>query len=70
MNAVIAAVKALKIDEKDIQTTNYNLAPQYNYTAEIRTNFSRIYIRAGCSGKNKGFYKDWRCFITGDNKRR
>ena len=31
MNAVIEAVKALKIDEKDIQTTNYNLSPIYDY---------------------------------------
>jgi len=29
MNAVIAAVKALGVDEKDIQTTNYNLTPNY-----------------------------------------
>src|ERR1035437_7845321 len=29
MNAVIAVVKALKIDEKDIQSTNYNLTPVY-----------------------------------------
>lgn len=32
MNAVIDAIKALKIDEKDIQTTNYSLLPNYNYT--------------------------------------
>ena len=33
MNSVIASVKNLKIDEKDIQTTNYNLTPVYqNYT--------------------------------------
>jgi uncharacterized protein YggE len=33
MNAVIDALKALKIDEKDIQTTNYNLTPVYeNYS--------------------------------------
>lgn len=32
MNAVITAIKNLKIDEKDIQTTNYNLTPLYNYT--------------------------------------
>jgi hypothetical protein len=31
MNAVIAAVKALNIDEKDIQTTNYSLTPVYEY---------------------------------------
>jgi uncharacterized protein len=29
MNAVISAIKDLKIDEKDIQTTNYNLSPVY-----------------------------------------
>ena len=32
MNAVIEAVKKLGVGEKDIQTTNYNLYPQYNYT--------------------------------------
>ena len=32
MNAVIAAVKALKVDDKDIQTTNYNLTPNYENT--------------------------------------
>ena len=32
MNAVIEAVKKLGVEEKDIQTTNYNLYPQYNYT--------------------------------------
>ena len=32
MNAIIEAVKKLNIDEKDIQTTNYNLSPNYNYT--------------------------------------
>lgn len=32
MNSIILAIKNLKIAEKDIQTTNYNLSPQYNYT--------------------------------------
>lgn len=32
MNAIISAVKNLKVDEKDIQTVNYSLTPQYNYT--------------------------------------
>ena len=31
MNAVIDAVKALKVEEKDIQTTNYSLTPVYDY---------------------------------------
>lgn len=32
MNAIIKAVKGLGVDEKDIQTTEYNLSPVYNYT--------------------------------------
>lgn len=32
MNAVIQAVKDQGVEEKDIQTTNYSLAPLYNYT--------------------------------------
>jgi uncharacterized protein YggE len=32
MNAVIQTLKDLKIDEKDIQTTNYNLTPVYSNT--------------------------------------
>ena len=36
MNAVIEAVKALNIDEKDIQTTNYSLTPVYeNYSIPV-----------------------------------
>ena len=32
MNAVIAAIKKLGIDDKDIQTTNYSLSPVYSNT--------------------------------------
>jgi hypothetical protein len=32
MNAIIKAVKLLNIEDKDIQTTAYNLYPIYNYT--------------------------------------
>jgi len=32
MNAVVQAVKDAGVEEKDIQTTNYNLAPLYNWT--------------------------------------
>jgi hypothetical protein len=36
MNAVIEAIKNLKIDEKDIQTTNYSLTPVYeNYSTPV-----------------------------------
>lgn len=34
MNAIIAAMKKLNIADKDIQTTEYDLSPQYNYTQE------------------------------------
>lgn len=32
MNAIITAVKALGIEDKDIKTSDYNLNPVYNYT--------------------------------------
>lgn len=36
MNDVISAVKNLGVDDKDIQTTAYNLSPQYDYTEKGR----------------------------------
>lgn len=32
MNAITAAIKVLGVADADIQTTNYNLSPKYNYT--------------------------------------
>lgn len=34
MNNLITKLKALGVEEKDIQTTNYNIYPQYNYTED------------------------------------
>lgn len=34
MNAVIAAVKGLGVDEKDLKTTNFNINPLYQYEKE------------------------------------
>ncbi|MBU2539585.1 SIMPL domain-containing protein [Patescibacteria group bacterium] len=34
MNGLIGDIKGLGIDEKDIKTTQYNLAPQYNWTED------------------------------------
>jgi uncharacterized protein YggE len=34
MDKVIKAIKALSIDEKDIQTVNYSIYPVYNYVKE------------------------------------
>ncbi len=36
MNAVIADIKALGIEDKDIKTTYYNLSPLYDYTEKGR----------------------------------
>jgi len=35
MNAVIVKVKEAGVDEKDIQTSAYNLNPEYDYTANV-----------------------------------
>jgi uncharacterized protein YggE len=32
MNAIVAALKDLKIDEKDIQTSQYTISPKYDYS--------------------------------------
>ncbi len=43
MNAVIEAVKNLGVDEKDIQTTNYNLTPVYeNYAVPLPMTYPSI----------------------------
>lgn len=34
MNKIIADVKALGVDEKDIQTTQYSIVPDYNWTED------------------------------------
>lgn len=34
MNDIIAALKKLGIDEKDIKTSDYNLSPSYNWTTD------------------------------------
>lgn len=40
MNAIIAAVKKLDIDEKDITSTQYNLYPQYFYPEDKKRKLS------------------------------
>jgi len=35
MNAVVVKVKELGIDEKDIQTSAYNLTPEYDYSVNV-----------------------------------
>jgi uncharacterized protein len=37
INAIIAAMKEGGVEEKDIKTTNYNLAPKYKYEASVCT---------------------------------
>lgn len=51
MNAVIEAVKALGVEAKDIQTTNYNLSPVYeSYSIAV----PMIYPEIGGVGKRTG----------------
>lgn len=52
MNAVIAAVKAAGVDEKDIRTTSYNLSPTYTYPDSTRG------IYYGGSGVISGYQVD------------
>lgn len=37
MNAIGAAVKALGVDAKDLQTTNFNISPRYDYVRQVVT---------------------------------
>ncbi len=57
MNAVIDAVKALKIDEKDIQTTNYSLTPLYNYTSKLGRIFQGYTLEQDIQVKIRDFTK-------------
>jgi len=57
MNAVIEAVKALKIEEKDIQTTNYSLLPNYNYTQYSGRIFEGYILEQSIQVKIRDFTK-------------
>ena len=57
MNAVIDAVKNLKIDEKDIQTTNYNLTPNYNWTEKQGRVFQGYTLEQDVQVKIRDFAK-------------
>ncbi len=57
MNAVLDAVKGLEIDEKDIQTTNYNLTPLYNYTQDSGRVFQGYTLSQNIQVKIRDFTK-------------
>ena len=57
MNAVIGAIKNLGIDEKDIQTTNYNLSPLYNYTQKLGNVFQGYTLEQDVQVKIRDFTK-------------
>ena len=57
MNAVIAAVKTLGVEEKDIQTTNYNLYPSYNYTEAAGRTFEGYELDQSLEVKVRDFTK-------------
>ena len=37
MNAITAAVKALGVEDKDLQTTNFDISPRYDYVKTVTT---------------------------------
>jgi len=57
INAIIQAIKDLGIDEKDIQTTNYNLSPLYNWTEVNGRVFEGYVLNQNISVKIKDFTK-------------
>jgi len=57
MNAIIDAVKKLGIDEKDIQTTNYNLTPNYNWTEKQGNIFQGYTLEQDIQVKIRDFTK-------------
>ena len=57
MNTVIEAVKNLKIDEKDIQTTNYSLTPLYNWTEKTGNVFQGYTLDQNIQVKIRDFTK-------------
>lgn len=57
MNAIIEAIKALKIDEKDIQTISYNLSLNYNYTQNAGRIFEGYILSQEVQVKIRDFTK-------------
>jgi hypothetical protein len=57
INAVIKAVKDLGIEEKDIQTTRYNLYPLYNFTEDKGRVFEGYTLEQNISIKVRDFSK-------------
>lgn len=57
MNKIINDIKALGINEKDIQTTNYSLTPKYNWTRDAGNIFIGYTINQQIEVKIKDFSK-------------
>lgn len=68
MNAVIDAVKALKVADKDIQTTNYNLSPKYNYTEKSGQVFQGYTLTQNIQVKVRDFSKVGDILTAGTTK--
>lgn len=57
MNAVIEVIKASGVEEKDIQTTTYNLAPSYNWTEAAGRIFQGYELQQRLEVKIRDFTK-------------
>lgn len=60
MNAIIGAVKALGIDEKDIKTSDYALNPVYNYTATKGQELTGYEVTQNVDFEDSRPVQDWR----------
>jgi uncharacterized protein YggE len=57
MNKMVADLKTLGVAENDIQTTEYNITPQYNYTEKAGQQFSGYQIDEQVTVKIRDFTK-------------
>jgi len=57
MNVVIQAIKDSGVEDKDIQTTNYSLSPQYNYTEAAGRIFQGYTLEQNLQVKIRDFTK-------------
>ena len=68
MNAILKEIKDLGIEEKDIQTTNYNLAPRYEWPSTAERVFKGYTLTQEIRVKIRDFKKIGEILETGTNK--
>lgn len=69
MNKIIKEVKGLGVEEKDIQTTLYNITPQYNWTEREGNVFTGYAIEQNIQVKIRNFEKIGDILSVGANNK-